>query len=57
MNFELLQNSVVTVIGSNAVLITHSDYAFFFWGINDSTHEVVGTTFDWNIEPKIFILA
>ena len=35
---------------SNAALINRSEYAFFFWGVNDITHEVVGTTFDWNIE-------
>jgi ATP-dependent DNA helicase RecG len=35
---------------SNAALISHSDYAYFIWGINDSSHEVVGTKFDYNIE-------
>ena len=35
---------------SNAALINRSEYAFFFWGVNDITHEVVETTFDWNIE-------
>ena len=35
---------------SNVALINRSDYAYIFWGINNYTHEVVGTDFDWNIE-------
>ena len=35
---------------SNSAKICNSEYAFFFWGIDDKTHEVVGTTFDYDAE-------
>ena len=35
---------------SNSAKICNSEYAFFFWGIDDKTHEVVGTTFDFDAE-------
>lgn len=31
---------------SNAAAFHHQKYAYFIWGINDETHEIVGTTFN-----------
>lgn len=35
---------------SNSAKVVNSDYAYFFWGVRDGDHKVVGTTFDYNIE-------
>ena len=35
---------------SNTAKVKGADYAYFFWGVNDRTHEVVGTTFDYDME-------
>ena len=35
---------------SNIAKVKNSDYAYIFWGINDKTHEVVGTNFDYDQE-------
>ena len=37
---------------SNIAKVKGSDYAYFFWGVNDKTHQVVGTTFDYDMEIK-----
>lgn len=46
---------------SNAAAFHYKKYAFFIWGINDITHEIVGTTFnqycDYNKEPYQNYLA
>ena len=34
---------------SNTARVIGSDYAYFFWGINDETHAITGTTFDFNM--------
>ena len=31
---------------SNAAAFHHKQYAFFIWGINDKTHEIVGSDFN-----------
>lgn len=40
---------------SNAAAFHHKDQAYFVWGVNNDTHEIVGTTFnqycDYNKEP------
>ena len=40
---------------SNAAAFHYKAQAYFVWGVNDETHEVVGTTFnqygDYNKEP------
>ena len=33
---------------SNAAKIRNAEYAYMFWGVNDRTHEVVGTKFDFD---------
>lgn len=33
---------------SNSAVIAGKKYAYFVWGINDKTHEIVGTSFDCN---------
>lgn len=35
---------------SNIAKVKNSDYGYFFWGVNDKNHEVVGTNFDYNQE-------
>lgn len=36
-----------TVSGlSNAALLEHKDMSYMIWGVNDGTHEIVGTRFD-----------
>ena len=36
-----------TVSGlSNAALLEHRDMSYMIWGVNDRTHEIVGTRFD-----------
>lgn len=46
---------------SNAATFHHRPYAFFVWGINDQTHEIVGTNFnqyrEHNKEPYQNYLA
>lgn len=47
---------------SNAAALTGHDYGYFVWGIEDSTHKVVGTSFDFHQntkgnEPLIHYLA
>ena len=46
---------------SNAAAFHHKKYAYFIWGVNDKTHEIVGTTFnqysDHNKEPYQNYLA
>lgn len=46
---------------SNSAAIHHKKYAFFIWGVNDETHEIVGTDFDpyrdYNKEPYLNYLA
>ena len=46
---------------SNAAAFHHKQYAFFIWGINDKTHEIVGTDFnqyrEYNKEPYQNYLA
>ena len=31
---------------SNAAAFHYKKYAYFIWGVNDTTHEIVGTTFN-----------
>lgn len=33
---------------SNSATENGEDYAYFIWGIQDQTHEIIGTTFDYN---------
>lgn len=46
---------------SNAAAFHYKKYAFFIWGVNDETHEIVGTTFnqycEYNKEPYQNYLA
>ena len=46
---------------SNAAAFHHKQYAYFVWGVNDETHDIVGTTFnqycDFNKEPYQNYLA
>lgn len=46
---------------SNAAAFHHRKYAFFVWGVNDDTHEIVGTKFnqycDYKKEPYQNFLA
>lgn len=46
---------------SNAAAFHYKKNAFFIWGVNDVTHEIVGTTFnqycDYNKEPYQNYLA
>lgn len=35
---------------SNSAKVIGSDYAYFFWGVSDFTHEIVGTSFDYNMD-------
>lgn len=46
---------------SNSAVIVGKKYAYFVWGINDKTHEIVGTSFDCNqdvnYEPLKHFLA
>ena len=35
---------------SNTARIIGSDYAYFFWGINDKTHAICGTSFNYNMD-------
>ena len=37
---------------SNIAKVKGSDYAYFFLGVNDKTHEVVGTNFDYDQDVK-----
>lgn len=37
---------------SNAAALTGHEYGYFVWGIEDSTHQVVGTTFDFHQNVK-----
>ncbi len=37
---------------SNAVAMCKKDHAYILWGINDETHEIVGTKFDFKINVK-----
>ena len=46
---------------SNAAAFHYKEYAFFVWGVNNETHEILGTTFnqyrDYNEEPYQNYLA
>ena len=46
---------------SNAAAFHHKKYAFFIWGVNDKTHEIIGTIFNqythYNDEPYQNFLA
>lgn len=46
---------------SNAAVFHYKKYAYFIWGVNDTTHEIVGTTFnqycEYNKEPYQNYLA
>ncbi|MGI6742770.1 MAG: RNA-binding domain-containing protein [Eubacteriales bacterium] len=46
---------------SNAAAFRHKETAYFIWGINDKTHEIVGTSFnpycEYNNEPYQNFLA
>ena len=46
---------------SNAAAFHYKKYAYFIWGVNDTTHEIVGTTFnqycEYNKEPYQNYLA
>ena len=46
---------------SNAAAFHYKKYGFFIWGVNDKTHQIVGTTFnqycDYNKEPYQNYLA
>lgn len=35
---------------SNSAKVNGSDFAYFFLGISDEGHEIVGTNFDYNLE-------
>ncbi len=35
---------------SNAARINHSENAYFFWGVNDASHDIVGTNFDYEMD-------
>ena len=35
---------------SNSAKVIGSDYAYFFWGVSDFTHKIVGTSFDYNMD-------
>lgn len=37
---------------SNAVAMCKKDHAYIVWGINDETHEIVRTKFDFKINVK-----
>ena len=37
---------------SNAAAFHHKKNAFFIWGVNDETHEIVGTKFNPYLEIK-----
>ena len=38
---------------SNAAALAGQEYAFFVWGIEDVSHQVVGTTFDYRRNVKM----
>ena len=46
---------------SNAAAFHYQEMAYFIWGVNDDTHEIVGTSFnqyrDYNKEPYQNYLA
>lgn len=35
---------------SNSAVLEGREFAYMIWGINDKTHEIVGTNFDYNID-------
>lgn len=35
---------------SNSAAICGKEFAYFIWGISDSTHDVIGTNFEYNID-------
>lgn len=37
---------------SNSAAELGEDYGYFIWGVNDKTHEIVGTTFEYDVEIK-----
>lgn len=37
---------------SNAAAICKKDFAYLIWGINDKTHEITGTTFNFRRDIK-----
>ena len=46
---------------SNAAVFSGQEFAYLIWGVNDDTHEIVGTNFnqycDYNKEPYQNYLA
>lgn len=37
---------------SNAAAMAGQEYAFFVWGVQNDSHEVVGTTFDFHRDVR-----
>ena len=37
---------------SNAAALEGEEYAYFVWGVNDKTHEITGTEFDFYRDVK-----
>jgi len=37
---------------SNSATMNDTDFGYLIWGINDKTHEIIGTTFDFDREEK-----
>lgn len=35
---------------ANSATYNNENYGYFIWGINNDTHEIVGTKFDYHIE-------
>ncbi|MCI6717040.1 MAG: ATP-binding protein, partial [Mollicutes bacterium] len=35
---------------SNSAAILGKQFAYMIWGVNDATHKIVGTSFDYNID-------
>ena len=59
--FEPVQLGEYVSALSNAAAYHQKENAFFIWGVNDETHEIVGTDFnqycDYNREPYQNYLA
>lgn len=37
---------------ANSATLKEKSHSYLIWGINDKTHEIVGTTFDWYVSKK-----
>ena len=37
---------------ANSAALKGKSHSYLIWGINDKTHEIVGTTFDWYVSKK-----